>query len=268
MPNQEILAKKTYVDNNLNTTVKKIDGTVSIIDATVLLGTKTVTDPDTQEESTIESAWLNKNSLLLEDTTENKTLSIYPTTGITFNNNSTINGISDTGASNGYNIAFSALGGYSLTNSITNLQTQMINKQDRMLAGDHIRFTATQQGIEISAEYPPTFSANKNGLVPKPETNLTKFLRGDGTWATVDKGSTIYYGTTAPAADLGLDGDMYIKYSSDTIVAIYCKANDLWKSIEFNTRGSGGSSFRTANATEHTTINNTFEVTYSEVTPV
>lgn len=55
---------------------------------------------------------------------------------------------------------------------------------------------------------PAQFSTSKAGVVPKSDGSTTKYLRADGTWATIDKtpviGTTtdyaIYIGTTSPAS--------------------------------------------------------------------
>lgn len=75
------------------------------------------------------------------------------------------------------------------------------------------------------------FSSSKNGIVPKSDGSTTKYLRADGSWATIDKtpviGTTtdyaIYIGTSKPASGttplLWIDTTSstgYLKYRTST----------------------------------------------------
>lgn len=69
-----------------------------------------------------------------------------------------------------------------------------------------------------------------SGIVPKPFiADKEKFLRGDGVWAEVKGGAMVYYGTSAPSASIGENGDEYYQLSGQgKIVNKYIKLGDTW----------------------------------------
>jgi hypothetical protein len=69
-----------------------------------------------------------------------------------------------------------------------------------------------------------------SGIVPKPFiADKEKFLRGDGVWAEVKGGAMVYYGTSAPSASVGENGDEYYQLSGQgKIVNKYIKLGDTW----------------------------------------
>ena len=69
-----------------------------------------------------------------------------------------------------------------------------------------------------------------SGIVPKPFiADKEKFLRGDGVWAEVKGGAMVYYGTSAPSASVGENGDKYYQLSGQgKIVNKYIKLGDTW----------------------------------------
>lgn len=71
-----------------------------------------------------------------------------------------------------------------------------------------------------------------SGIAPKPFiADREKFLRGDGVWAEVKGGAMVYYGTSAPSASVGENGDEYYQLSGQgKIVNKYIKLGDTWTS--------------------------------------
>lgn len=69
-----------------------------------------------------------------------------------------------------------------------------------------------------------------SGIVPKPFiADKEKFLRGDGVWAEVKGGAMVYYGTNAPSASVGENGDEYYQLSGQgKIVNKYIKLGNTW----------------------------------------
>lgn len=77
----------------------------------------------------------------------------------------------------------------------TEVETELATKQDVLTAGENI--TIENNVISAESETYSNFTgatgaeAGEAGLVPAPAaTDNTKFLKGDGTWATVSSGST------------------------------------------------------------------------------
>ena len=113
MPEKQILAKKTYVDNNLNNVVRNVNGVVSIPNTQVELSQKIVTtteeDPDTHEEITtnevVTESYLDKTKLHVEDSYASKTAE-YGVNGIALNG-STITGITDSASGSSSTLAVS-----------------------------------------------------------------------------------------------------------------------------------------------------------------
>ena len=113
MPEKQILAKKTYVDNNLNNVVRNVNGVVSIPNTQIELSQKIVTtteeDPDTHEEITtdevVTESYLYKNKLHLENSYEQKVAEFGPNEIVL--NGSTITGITDNASGNSSTLAVS-----------------------------------------------------------------------------------------------------------------------------------------------------------------
>lgn len=114
------------------------------------------------------------------------------------------------------------------------------NKSNIMTADGKITmdssYTPSADGDIVTKKYVDDsaiglFSSSKNGIVPKSDGSTTKYLRADGSWATIDKtpviGTTtdyaIYIGTSAPASGttplLWVDTTSstgYLKYRTST----------------------------------------------------
>ena len=71
-------------------------------------------------------------------------------------------------------------------------------------------------------------------------------------------GNQVFAGTTAPDPALGLNNDIYMKYSQDVIEKMYCKINNIWRELQTGGSGSGGSSFRRVTPTEGFSLSNSF----------
>lgn len=79
-------------------------------------------------------------------------------------------------------------------------------------------------------------------------------------------GNQVFAGTTAPDPALGLNNDIYMKYSQDIIEKMYCKINNIWRELQNNGGGgTGGSSWRTVTPTEGINGYSSFSVTDVEV---
>ena len=94
----------------------------------------------------------------------------------------------------------------------------------------------------VSDYYLPVAISNPtNGQVLKYDAENELWYNGDDA-----EGSSVFYGTTAPASQLGVDGNLYVKYTegtggaSDTVDALYVKLDGDW--CQISTGGSGGSS--------------------------
>ena len=79
-------------------------------------------------------------------------------------------------------------------------------------------------------------------------------------------GNQVFSGTGTPDPALGLNNDIYMKYSQDIIEKMYCKINNIWRELQSGGGGSGGSSWRTVTPTEVTSSNSSF-IFSGEVNP-
>lgn len=153
-----------------------------------------------------------------------------------------------------------------ITTDAGTLTAQMARKQDKLIQGNNIILNgATISAVdttysagtnvqinsdnEISATdttYEPFTGADGSndgaeGLVPKPMAgDHTKFLKGDGTWASIGGGgggSTISYGTAIPTSS-GNDGDLYFRLdSNDQRIGTYLYIYNQWVMIEGQSSG-------------------------------
>lgn len=90
--------------------------------------------------------------------------------------------------------------GVPITRKITVNGTQQDLSADRT-------FTVTDANLSTSDVTTNDVSITKHGFVPKAPNDTTKFLRGDGTWATAGGGITV--GTTAVTS--GTDGRVFFQ---------------------------------------------------------
>lgn len=94
----------------------------------------------------------------------------------------------------------------------------------------------------VSDYYIPVAISNPtDGQVLKYDATNGVWYNGDDT-----EGSSVFYGTSAPASQLGVNGNLYVKYTegtggaSDTVDALYVKLDDSW--CQISTGGGGGAS--------------------------
>ena len=90
-----------------------------------------------------------------------------------------------------------------------------------------------------AANYVELTQAQYDALPSGQKMNGTIYLITDGGGAGT--GSSTYYGTSAPSASLGQNGDMYVLYddTNDTIITTYIKIEGDWLPMP---SGGGGSS--------------------------
>lgn len=77
---------------------------------------------------------------------------------------------------------------------------------------------------------------------------VLKYDETNGVWYNGDdaEGSSVFYGTSAPTSQLGVNGNLYVKYTegtggaSDTVDALYVKLDGSW--CQISTGGGGGTS--------------------------
>lgn len=90
------------------------------------------------------------------------------------------------------------------------VDTLLGGKQDTLIAGSNIQIAADGKTISATDTTYDVFSVGNNGLVPAPTSgDDDKFLKGDGTWATVQGGGasqTIFY---MNASEAGLTRHLY-----------------------------------------------------------
>lgn len=122
-----------------------------------------------------------------------------------------------------------------------------LNKTNTMTANGKITmdstYTPSANGDVATKQYvdnstPATFTASKAGTVPASGGGITKYLRADGTWTTIDKTPVIgtntdyaiYIGTTAPAS--GTTPLLWIDTTSSTGFLKYRSSNtSAWTAV-------------------------------------
>ena len=94
----------------------------------------------------------------------------------------------------------------------------------------------------VSDYYLPVAISNPTaGQVLKYDATNQVWYNGDDA-----EGSSVFYGTSAPTSQLGVDGNLYVKYTegtggaSDTVDALYVKLDGSW--CQISTGGGGGTS--------------------------
>lgn len=98
----------------------------------------------------------------------------------------------------------------------TDLDTALSDKQDTLTAGANITIDANNEISATDTTYSnftgtDGVSAGTAGLVPGPTTSDTdKYLKSDGTWATVQTGSTITMQSTDPGEGQPLAANNFI----------------------------------------------------------
>ena len=92
---------------------------------------------------------------------------------------------------------------------------QISGKQDKLTAGSNIQIAADGKTISATDTTYNEFAGSAAGLVPSVQTQAGKFLKDDGTWATVSGGSSSI--DTLTDVDLtSLANGQILKYNSTT----------------------------------------------------
>lgn len=142
--------------------------------------------------------------------------------------------------------------------SISGLSEALNKKQNKLTAGENI----TIQNDVISStggDKAVVLSQSEYNALPqeqKDDLSITYYIY-DG---TSGEGSHNWYGTDAPLSDIGNEGDIYMQYSGNQVIAVFGKINSEWMPWAIGGSNTGHSVIRlVTNNQPHT--NNTFVVT-------
>ena len=142
--------------------------------------------------------------------------------------------------------------------SISGLSEALNKKQNKLTAGENITIendvissTGGDKSVVLSqAEY------NALPQEQKEDLSITYYIY-DG---ASGEGSHNWYGTDVPLSDIGNEGDVYMQYSGNQVIAVFGKINSEWMPWAIGGSNTGHSVRRLVTNNQITT-NNTFVVT-------